>query len=342
MCAVEIINETLLETLFSNPKVVVLVGGVGGAKLAYGLSHSLPPENLTVIVNVADDFWHYGLRVCPDLDTIMYTLSERVDPVNGWGIAGDTTAMLDALRRYGEQTWFGLKDQDLATHLLRTQWLHQGMRLTDITRELAARSGLRCALLPITDDPVMTIVHTEEHGALEFQEYFVRYRWQPRVKSLEYRGASEARLTPEVRQALAEADVILFGPSNPWLSIGPMMAIPDMADLLRSRQIPRVALTPIIDGKAVKGPAAKIMGELGMEVSAQSVMDYYGDLLNGFITDERDQRDWQSQSGEASRPDSENLHSVIYKVQSFDTIMGDTQSKVKLAKKILETLQGWK
>ena len=140
----------------------------------------------------------------------------------------------------------------------------------------------------------------------------------------------------------SSADVILFGPSNPWLSIGPMMAIPDMADLLRSRQIPRVALTPIIDGKAVKGPAAKIMGELGMEVSAQSVMDYYGDLLNGFITDERDQRDWQSQSGEASRPDSENLHSVIYKVQSFDTIMGDTQSKVKLAKKILETLQGWK
>ncbi len=316
------------------PKVVVLVGGVGGAKLAYGLSRILPPDHLTVIVNVADDFWHYGLRVCPDLDTIMYTLSERVDPVNGWGIAGDTTAMLEALQRYGEETWFGLKDQDLATHLLRTQWLHKGMRLTEIMHHLASRSGIECALLPVSDDPIMTIVHTEEHGALEFQEYFVRYRWQPRVKSLEYRGAADAKLTSEVQQALVDADLILLGPSNPWLSIGPMLAIPGMTDTLRSRQIPRVALTPIVGGKAVKGPAAKIMGEMGLEVSPQSVIDYYGDLLNGFIADVRDEDDEQEIPP--------NFQSAIYLVKSFDTMMGDAQSKINLAQKILETLQGWK
>lgn len=318
------------------PKVVVFVGGVGGAKLAYGLARVLPPEHLSIIVNVADDFRHYGLRICPDLDTIMYTLSEQVDPVNGWGIVGDTTAMLGAMQRYGEETWFSLKDQDLATHLLRTQWLREGMRLTEVTQRLASRLGITCRLLPVTDDLVMTMVHTEEYGTLEFQEYFVKYRWQPRVRSLEYRGAADAQITPEVRHALFSADVILFGPSNPWLSIAPILALPEVIELLKSRDIPRVAVTPIVEGRAIKGPAAKIMAELGLEVSAHSVISYYGDVLNGFICDVRDQ------TQDDASTETKNLHSPGYTLQSFDTMMGDAQSKMMLAQKILETLQGWK
>jgi LPPG:FO 2-phospho-L-lactate transferase len=324
-----------MEMIYSSPRVVVFVGGVGGAKLAYGLSRVLPPEQLTVIVNVADDFWHYGLRICPDLDTIMYTLSNLVDPVNGWGIADDTTAMLKSMQRYGEETWFTLKDQDLATHLLRTYWLHEGVPLTEITQRLASRLGITCSLLPVTDDPIMTVVHTEEHGSLEFQEYFVKYRWQPRVQSLEYRGATDARMTSEVRRALEDADVILFGPSNPWLSIAPIVAVPGIADLIKSRNIPRVAVTPIVDGRAVKGPAAKIMDELGLEISAQTVLEFYSDLLNGFIADVRDD------ATITNLVQTQNLHMPRYLLKSFDTMMGDAQSKIMLSQKILETIEGW-
>jgi LPPG:FO 2-phospho-L-lactate transferase len=320
------------------PRVVVFVGGVGGAKLAYGLSQVLPPEQLTVIVNVADDFWHYGLRISPDLDTIMYTLSDLVDPVNGWGIADDTTAMLKAMQRYGEETWFTLKDQDLATHLLRTQWLQQGVRLTEITRRLASRLGIGCTVLPVTDDSVMTMVHTEENGTLEFQEYFVRYRWQPRIRSLEYRGAADAHMTPEVRNAIENADVILFGPSNPWLSIAPILAVSEVANLVKSRNIPRIAVTPIVDGRAIKGPAAKMMEELGLEVSPQSVMQFYSDLLNGFIKDVRDGGD----NSEDANNQTRNLHLSGYLLKSFDTMMGDAQSKIRLSQNILEALEGWK
>jgi LPPG:FO 2-phospho-L-lactate transferase len=325
-----------MEVIQQLPRVIVFVGGVGGAKLAYGLSRVLPPEQLTVIVNVADDFWHYGLRISPDLDTIMYTLSDLVDPVNGWGIAGDTTAMLSSMQRYGENTWFGLKDQDLATHLLRTHWLHEGVRLTEITRRLTSRLGIQCTMLPITDDPVMTMVHTEAHGTLEFQEYFVKYRWQPVVQSLEYRGVADAQMTPEVRQTLENADIILFGPSNPWLSIAPILAVPGVADLIKSRNIPRVAVTPIVDGRAIKGPAAKIMDELGLEVSAQSVIDFYGDVLNGFITDVRDS------TPAVNAGQTKNLHLSGYLLRSFDTMMGDAESKILLSQKILEAVEGWK
>jgi LPPG:FO 2-phospho-L-lactate transferase len=265
----------------------------------------------------------------------MYTLSNLVDPVNGWGIADDTTAMLKSMQRYGEETWFTLKDQDLATHLLRTYWLHEGVPLTEITQRLASRLGITCSLLPVTDDPIMTVVHTEEHGSLEFQEYFVKYRWQPRVQSLEYRGATDARMTSEVRRALEDADVILFGPSNPWLSIAPIVAVPGIADLIKSRNIPRVAVTPIVDGRAVKGPAAKIMDELGLEISAQTVLEFYSDLLNGFIADVRDD------ATITNLVQTQNLHMPRYLLKSFDTMMGDAQSKIMLSQKILETIEGW-
>lgn len=306
--------------LIQDTKIAVLVGGVGGAKLALGLQQVLPPENLTVIVNTGDDFWHYGLRICPDLDTVLYTLSGRVDPVNGWGVADDTRVTLGALRNLGEDPWFGLGDRDIATHLLRTHLLRAGYSLSDVIQRLAQGMGVQPKILPMTDEEVATRVDTVEHGELEFQEYFVRHRWQPVVKNLRYVGAEKATLSPAVREALQEADVILIGPSNPWLSIAPILAIPGLRQILTERLIPRVAVTPIVEGRALKGPAAKLMGELGYEVSARVVAEYYGDVINRFIYDERDT---PFQSGQL-------------RLSSFDTIMQSTEDKARLARQILD------
>jgi len=262
---------------------------VGGAKLAFGLARVLPPEALTIIVNTGDDFRHYGLHISPDLDTVTYTLSGLVDPVNGWGIRGDTTAMLEAMRRLGDEPWFRLGDQDLATHLYRTQALAEGQKLTAITRRITASLGILHAILPMTDAPVATIVDTMEFGELPFQTYFVRHRWQPTLRGLRFEGAEKAELTHEVESAIRQADVILIAPSNPWLSIAPMLAVTGMRRALLSRQVPRVAVSPIVAGQAVKGPAAKLMAELGFRVSPATVADFYGEIINGFVTDVQDQ-----------------------------------------------------
>lgn len=301
-------------------KVVVLVGGVGGAKLAHGLAQILPPENLTVVVNTGDDFWHYGLKICPDLDTVMYTLAGVVDKTNGWGVGGDTTRLLEALGRYGETPWFKLGDQDVATHLLRTMWLNAGERLTTITGRLNRALGVAVTVLPMTDAPVSTMLDTLEYGELEFQPYFVRYRWQPTVKTIRYAGIEAAAITPEVRAALEAADAILFAPSNPWLSICPILELPGMRDLLLARAVPRVAVSPIVGGKAIKGPAAKLMAELGYTVSAETVVKVYGDAINGFVYDERD-----------AELQIAGLNSV-----TFDTIMGSDADRAALARHILE------
>lgn len=269
-------------------RVVALVGGVGGAKLAHGLAQVLPPEALTVIVNTGDDFWHYGLKICPDLDTVMYTLAGWVDPVNGWGVMGDTTATLDALRRYGETPWFRLGDQDIATHLLRTQAMRAGERMTTITARLTKNAGILQSVLPMTDDESPTMIETVEHGLLPFQDYFVRHRWQPTVTAIHFAGADRATVTPEVRAALAGADAIFFAPSNPYLSIAPMLAIPDMRDLIEACAVPRIAISPIVQGAAIKGPAAKLMAELKQPVSPLTVAEFYGRLITHFVYDERD------------------------------------------------------
>lgn len=305
--------------------VVVLVGGVGGAKLAHGLTQILAPENLTIIVNTGDDFWHYGLKVCPDLDTIMYTLSGLVDKTNGWGVGGDTYATLDALRQYGEEPWFRLGDRDMATHLLRTQGLAAGETLTQVTRRLNQALGVQHPVLPMTDAPVATMVDTVEQGELAFQTYFVRFRWQPVVKSLRFAGVEQASVTPEVRAAVEKADVILIGPSNPWLSIAPILAIPGMRDLIVSRRVPRVAVSPIIGGQAVKGPAAKLMVELGYEQSASAVCEYYGDVLNGFVVD---------------RVDADLALSLAHTAR-FEIVMNSEFDRITLAKTVLEWIQNW-
>ncbi len=303
-------------------KLVILVGGVGGAKLAHGLAQ-LYDENLTVIVNTGDDFEYYGLHVSPDLDTLMYTLSGHVNRANGWGLEDDTRMMLEMLRTYGEDGWFGVGDRDIATHLLRTQALRQGERLTTITQGLTKRLGISQTILPMTDQPVRTMIDTETHGALEFQEYFVKHRWQPVVQSIQYRGIEEATISPEVQYAIETADAILVGPSNPWLSIEPILAIPRMRDLIKSRSVPRVALSPIVDGKAIKGPAAKIMGELGYEISSRTVADYYGEVINGYVYDVRDQ---------GEKP-------FVNALITFDTIMNTEQDRIVLAENILRWIE---
>jgi LPPG:FO 2-phospho-L-lactate transferase len=312
-----------------NPKlkVVTLVGGVGGAKLAHGLAQILQPDQLTVIVNTGDDFWNYGLRICPDLDTVTYTLSGLVDKTNGWGISGDTRNLLGALQRYGQDTWFGLGDQDVATHLLRTQWLREGHTLTQITRQLTSRLGILHIILPMTDAPVATKVDTVEHGEVDFQVYFVKMRWQPVVKGLRLDGIEEANITPEAEQAIANADVILFGPSNPWLSLMPILAVPGMRKALLARNVPRVAITPIVQGASLKGPASKMMAELGYTPSASAVVDYYGDVINGFVYDERD----------AGLTHQSPLSHRI----TFDTIMQSDTHRAVLAQKVLEWTQEW-
>jgi LPPG:FO 2-phospho-L-lactate transferase len=306
-------------------KVVVLVGGVGGAKLAYGLAQILPPEQLSIIVNTGDDFWLYGLRICPDLDTILYTLSGLVDPVNGWGVANDTSHTMQALQRYGEETWFRLGDQDIATHLLRTQWWHEGVRLTEIEQRLAQRLGVKHGILPMADTAVATMVDTLEHGELDFQTYFVRYRWHPIVKGLRLANIESASMTPEVEQALKSADAIVIGPSNPWLSIDPILAVPGLRELLVSRDVPRVAISPIVGGEAIKGPAAKLMRELGYPSSARAVADYYQGTINGFMYDDQDA----------------GLVMPFSRTRTLNTIMTTNADRIILAKGVMEWVSEW-
>lgn len=307
-------------------RVVLLVGGVGGAKLAYGLKEILPPDKLTIVVNTGDDFWWYGLRVCPDLDTITYTLGERVNKQTGWGIANDTRQMLEMLHTYGEETWFGVGDIDLATHLLRTKLLREGHTLTDVTRRIREALGVAHHLLPMTDDQVATVVDTEEHGEIGFQTYFVRYRWQPTVRQIHYRGAEHATITEPVRKAIENADAIILGPSNPWLSIAPILAVHEMRGIIRERPVPRVAVSPIVDGKAIKGPTAKIMHELGMSPTAESVAHYYGDVINSFVYDKADE--------------ALSLNKV--KTASLQTVMRTDRDKIKLAEQLLSWIENWR
>lgn len=274
-----------------NWRVVALAGGVGGAKLAHGLAQILPDGHLTVIVNTADDFWLYGLRICPDLDTVMYTLAGIANPATGWGIANDTWQMLLMLDAYGEKAWFRLGDRDLATHLLRTQALAQSESLTAISQRLAGALGIKQNILPVTDEVIATVVQTEECGELDFQEYFVKYRWQPRAKAVRFVGCLDAHPTAAVCAALSGADVVIFCPSNPVLSIAPMLEIPGLRQALSERNFRCIAVSPLIGGKAIRGPADKLMGELGLESSNTGVARYYHGLIDGLVIDTGDGRD---------------------------------------------------
>jgi len=305
-------------------RVVLLAGGVGGAKLAEGLQQLLG-ERLTVVGNVGDDFELWGLTICPDLDTLMYTLAGAASAETGWGVAGDTFAALEMMARYGEEVWFRLGDRDLATHVLRTALLRQGWRLTEVTAHLAARLGARARLLPVTDAPVRTRVLTDE-GELAFQEYFVRRRWQPAVRAIRFAGAEEARPTPEVCSALASAEAVVIAPSNPFVSVEPILAVGDVRARLRALEAPVVAVTPIVGGEAIKGPAAKMCRELGEEPSALAVARRYADFIDAFVLDARD-------AALAPAVEALGLRVVV-----ADTMMFDPESRRRVARAALEAV----
>lgn len=266
-------------------KVVALAGGVGGAKLVHGLAQVLPPEDLTVIVNTADDFVHLGLRVSPDLDTICYTLAGMANPQAGWGRADETWQAMSAIEKLGGPSWFHLGDRDLGTQLERTRRFMDGQSLRQIVRDFCRSWNIGQSILPMTNDSVQTIVKTNE-GDLAFQEYFVHRRCEPRVTGFGFQGAGAAHPTPGVCEALAEADCVVICPSNPWVSIDPILAIPGLRGAIEPGKA--VAISPIIGGRTVKGPAAKMYAELGIEPSALAVTHHYQDLVSTFVLDKVD------------------------------------------------------
>lgn len=305
--------------------VVALSGGVGGAKLALGLSRVLDPARLVVVANTGDDFVHLGLAISPDVDTLAYTLAGVVDPERGWGLAGETWRFMEALGRLGGDAWFRLGDGDLAMHVERTRRLAAGERLAAVTAALAARLGVASRVLPMSDDPVRTRVHTDE-GWMGFQDYFVRRRTEPRVQAVEYAGAAAAAPAPGLLEALADPGLraIVICPSNPLLSIGPILAVPGVRAALLARRAPAVAVSPLIGGAAVKGPTAKMMRELGQEASAGQVARGYEGLIDAFVVDPAD--------ADASYPPGIRLHAA-------PALMTTLADRERLARAALEAAQ---
>jgi len=274
----------------SSMRVVLLAGGVGGARMALGLAASLPPGALTVVANIGDDERFYGLQVCPDLDTLLYTLSGRVNRKNGWGVEGDTTKALQTLSSLGAPDWMTLGDADFGLHIYRSWRLAQGERLTTIMADVAQNLGVDTHLLPACDTPVPTEIETAA-GWQSFQQWFVAQRTQPKVLGICYRGATFADVTPEVLAALQQADVIVIAPSNPLLSIEPMLALPSMRSALLASTAVRVAVSPLIGGHAVKGPLAGMLTDLNLTPGNLGIAERYAGLIDGLVIDASDSDD---------------------------------------------------
>jgi LPPG:FO 2-phospho-L-lactate transferase len=255
--------------------------------MAQGLQAALPPDDLMVVVNTADDFELYGLHISPDLDTVMYTLAGIADPVNGWGVAGDTRHTLDAIARYGQEPWFLLGDQDFATHILRTERLRAGTSLSAVTNELCSALGLQSRIVPMTDDRVATLVDTPA-GRLEFQDYFVGRHQSDDVLGVTFAGIERATAHPDAVAAVRAADAVVIAPSNPIVSVAPILETPGIREALADTPAPIVAVSPIVGGRALKGPAAQMLATLGHEVSALGVARLYAGLIDGLVIDEVD------------------------------------------------------
>lgn len=268
-------------------KVVVLTGGVGGAKLVEGLCSLVAPCDLTAIVNTGDDFIHLGLPVSPDIDTLLYTLSGKSNRTLGWGREGETWSFMDAARSLGAENWFNLGDGDLALHVLRRAALDRGETLSSIVQEFAQQWGLKLAILPMSDDAVATWVDTDI-GDLPFQRYFVQHRCEPIVRAVRFAGSDAAAPAPGILEAIATADAIVFAPSNPWLSIDPILSVPGICEALRDAKAPVVAVSPLVGGKAVKGPTDKLIHELGLVLGNATIADHYSGLLDGLLVHEGD------------------------------------------------------
>ena len=302
---------------------LALAGGVGGAKLALGLAKILDPDQLTVVVNTGDDEIFYGLHVSPDLDTVMYTLAGIANPETGWGITGETFNMLERLTAYGEDTWFGLGDKDLATHIRRTNLLNNGESLSEVTSKLSAALGVEHAIVPMTDDSFRTIVDTEI-GSLAFQDYFVKHRSEPKATAIRFDTNGGARPSPGFERALSESKIIVFCPSNPYLSVAPILEVTGIRERIARFPGKRIAVSPIIGGAAIKGPAAKLMAEFGVEPSCVDVAKQYIGLCDAFVIDNID-------ADRANEIDSLGMDVLV-----CNTIMTSKEDKMALARKVLD------
>jgi len=305
-------------------RVVALSGGVGGAKLAWGLAQRLGPEALAVVCNTGDDFEHLGLPICPDLDTVMYTLAGRANPEQGWGLEGETWRTLGALERLGGETWFRLGDLDLATHLHRGKRLREGASVTAVTGELCAALGVAHAVWPMSDDPVRTMVRSGA-SELAFQHYFVREQCRPAISGFRFEGLERARPQPRLVDALAaeRVEAVVICPSNPFVSVDPILNLPGLRGMLHACGAPVIAVSPIVAGHALKGPAAKMMAELGLPVSALEVARHYGDLLDGFVLDQLD-------ADQAAA-----VEALGVRVEVAQTVMKSAQDRTALADGVL-------
>ena len=270
-------------------QVLLLCGGVGGAKLASGLARVLDAGRLAVLTNTGDDFSHFGLKICPDLDTVLYTLAGVADPERGWGRAGESWRFMEATGQLGGDTWFNLGDTDLATHVLRTSLLAGGRTLSEVTAMLAGRLGVSQHILPMSDDPVSTMVDCSE-GTLPFQRYFVERRCDPVVQQIRFDGAGNAALNPAAHALLTSTSppLVVIAPSNPYLSIDPVLALPGLRELLGSSEVRVIAVSPIVAGKAIKGPTSKIMRELELTPSVVSITKHYSPLIDALVIDDAD------------------------------------------------------
>lgn len=308
---------------------LALSGGVGGAKLALGLSHLLEPGQLSIVANTGDDFEHLGLRISPDLDTVMYTLANLSNKELGWGLAGETWHFMDALERLEGESWFRLGDQDLATHILRTQMLTGGDSLSRVTQTLCEKLGVKHDLFPMTDGPVRTQVHLQEGGSLNFQHYFVRDRCVPQVKGFDFKGIEQAKVSESFARILsAVPQAIILCPSNPFVSIDPILKLDNVAEKMKESGAPVITVSPIVGGQALKGPAAKMMAELGMPQTALAVAGHYAEnyphLIGGFVLDKVD-------AGQ-----EKSIMDLGLKTLVTNTVMQTLDDRIQLGRDVLE------
>lgn len=301
--------------------VIALAGGVGGSKFVNGLAEILPRDRLTVIVNTGDDFEHLGLTICPDLDTLVYTLAGLANPRTGWGRVDETWEFLETLEALGGPTWFQLGDRDLALHHERTRRLKEGQSLSEVTMHVCQALEISVNLLPMSDHPVRTIVDTDD-GELAFQDYFVARRCEPRVKGFRFAGAGTAPPAPGVIEALSTGDLVVLCPSNPWVSLDPILAVKGIRDAVAEK--PVVGISPIVGGKAIKGPAAKMYSELGIQPSALTVAEHFGDLLKGMVIDTQDEHL------------ASDIEALDIQVRVTNTIMMNMQDRMRLAEEVLD------
>jgi LPPG:FO 2-phospho-L-lactate transferase len=308
-------------------RIVVLCGGVGGVKLVLGLARVLAPERLLVVVNTGDDFEHLGFTICPDLDTVTYTLADLADPTRGWGRADETWHFMDTLRHLGGADWFNLGDHDLALHAARTQRLQAGDSLSRITADVLRTFGIAVPVVPMSDDPVRTVVETDE-GALPFQHYFVRRRCEPRVTGFRFEGIERAQPHPAFIAALTDAEAVLIAPSNPYVSVDPILGLPGVRAALRDSPAPVLAVSPIVGGQALKGPAAKMMAELGVPASAEAVARHYRGLIDALVIDVAD----------AGAHDA--IAALGMRAVATNTVMKNLDDRMALARDVLDIAAG--